>query len=331
MTKDVLVTGATGFIGRRLAEVLVASGQTVRLLVRDKSRLSDALRDSCRIIVGALDNENALVEATGQVGTVYHCAANVKTWGPWDSYYEANVLGLENLLQAIHKGNVTLPRLIHLSTVDVYGYPAEPCDETAPLDDGGFYYGKSKILAEELIRQDSLRSGLPYTILRPCNVIGPQSPFIERIGRELKAGLMLTVDGGLCNAGMIDVDNLVRTIIRTAETPLTLNEVYNVRDSYDVSWKQFVGVLREEINGKGIVINLPFSLANAIAVALSTLYKSFGVRKEPLLHPLIVHIFGRSCGHSARKIIDVCGPVTSRSFEESMKQSCDWLMEQRPK
>ncbi len=328
MTKDVLVTGATGFIGRRLAEVLVASGQTVRLLVRDKSRLSDALRDSCRIIVGALDNENALVEATGQVGIVYHCAANLKTWDTWDSYYEANVMGLEHLLRAIHKANSSLPRLVHLSTVDVYGYPAEACDETAPLDDAGFYYGRSKILGEELIKQDNLRSGLPYTILRPCNVIGPHSPFIERIGRALEAGLMLTVDGGACNAGIIDIDNLVQTIIKSAETPLTLNEVYNIRDSYDVSWKEFIERLREDIDGKGLVVNLPFPVAAGIATTLGILHKSLGIKREPLLHPLVVRIFGRTCGHSAKKIVDVCGPVTTRAFQESMQQSSEWFLAQ---
>jgi len=327
MTKDVLVTGATGFIGRRLAEVLVASGNNVRLLVRERSRLSDALRDSCQIIVGALENENALVEATRQVATVYHCAANVRTWGAWESYYETNVLGLENLLRAIHKANTILPRLVHLSTVDVYGFPAEPCDETAPLDDAGFHYGRSKILAEELIQKDSRQSGLPYTILRPCNVIGPRSPLIARVGRGLKAGLMMTVDGGSCNAGIIYIDNLVRIIMKSADTSLTLNEVYNVRDNYDVSWKQFIKVLRKAIDGRGIVFNFPFPVANGMAVVLSSLHRRLNIGREPLLHPLFVHIFGRTCGHSARKIMEVCGPETTISFEDSMKKTCDWLVE----
>ncbi len=329
MNADILVTGATGFIGSRLAEILVESGQSVRLLVRDQHRLSDILRSSGEIIIGDLGDKEALRAATSQTKLIYHCAANVSTWGSWDSYYQANVQGVENLLNAITLASDELPRLIHLSSVDVYGFPIDPCDETAPLADGGFHYGKSKILGEELIRKHGQDFGLPYTILRPCNVIGPGSQFIERIGQNLKAGMMLTVGGGCCNAGLIYIDNLVDYILRAAVSPDTLGECYNIRDIYDVSWKFFLDRFRERIDGKGRVVNLPFSVADTIASLAETVHKRLPVDKEPVLHRLIVRIIGRTCGHISKKIIDACGSATSIGFDEAMDRSCRWFLNRR--
>jgi len=328
MSKEILITGASGFIGNRLAEVLVASGQPVRLLARDPDRLSALLRESCQVIHGGLDDKDALLAATRQVAIVFHCAANVRLWDRWDAYYRANVKGVELLLQAIMLNNNQLPRLVHLSSADVYGFPRHACNETAPLNDAGFFYGRSKILGEKLIRKFNQQSGLPYTILRPCNVIGPRSPFIDRIGRELASGLMMTVDGGYGNAGLLYIDNLVDLMIRTATTDLTLNQCYNVRDSYDVSWKDFLERFRQEINGKGRVINMSFGVATALAVTPGVICRVLGVRREPLLHPLLVRIFGRTCGHRTEKIETVCGPVTRCSFDEALEISCRWLQQE---
>jgi nucleoside-diphosphate-sugar epimerase len=327
MNADILVTGATGFIGGRLAEILLDRGQAVRLLVRDQSRLSNVLRSSAEIIGGDLGDMESLKAATRDTKTIYHCAGNVSTWGPWDSYYQANVQGVENLLNAITTVNNELPRLIHLSSVDVYGFPLEPCDETAALADGGYYYGKSKILAEYLIGNHGRTFGLPYTILRPCNVIGPGSQFIGRIGKKLQAGTMLTVSGGQANAGLVYIDNLVGYMLWAASSPDTLGECYNIRDDYDVSWKIFLDSFRERINGKGRVVNLPFPVADAIAALSETIHKGLPIDKEPPLHSLIVRIFGRTCGHSSKKIIDACGGAMNLGFDEAMNRSCQWFLD----
>jgi len=329
MNAKILVTGATGFIGNRLAETLVESGQAVRLLVRDKHCLSDVLRLSGEVVVGHLGDMEALKAATINTKTIYHCAANVSTWGSWESYYQANVQGVENLLNAITSVNGELPRLIHLSSVDVYGFPLEPCDETAPLADSGYPYGKSKILGEELIRRHGRTFGLPYTIFRPCNVVGPGSQFIERIGKKLQRGTMATVGGGQANAGLIYIDNLVDFMLRAASSPHTVGECYNIRDDYDVSWKIFLDSFRQRIDGKGRVVDLPFSVAEAIAAFSETVHKGLPFDKEPLLHGLIVRIFGRTCGHSPQKVIDACGSATTIGFDEAMDRSCQWFLDRR--
>ena len=329
ITNSALVTGATGFVGGNLASRLIADGWTVKVLVRDASRLSPSLRSGTEIIRGGLADTDVVRRAVRGVNIIFHCAANVSTWDAWDAYYAANVQGAKNLMQAIVSDNPGLSRLVHVSTVDVYGFPVTPCDEQCQTSGGGFGYGETKRLGEEQVRTIADTHRIPYTIIRPCNIIGPGSQFISRIGRELESGLMLTVDGGSANAGLVFIDNLVDDLIWASRSEKTGGECYNVRDDYDVNWKTVLGVLRKGINGKGLTLDLPFFIADLLATSMETLYKVSRVAREPVLHRLLVRIFGRTCGHSARKIRTDRGYTHQIGFDEAMNRCCQWYMDTR--
>ena len=322
-----LVTGATGFIGRRLAEILVQEGWPVRLLVRDPDRLESSLRSVAEIVVGDLLDADVLDRAVGNTGVIFHCAANVSTWDTWDAYYATNVSGVKNLMNAVAKMNPGLSRLVHVSTVDVYGFPVLPCDETCKTTGSGFGYGESKLLGESLVREFGDKNNIPYTIIRPANVIGPGSQFITRIGHELKSGLMLTVDGGTANAGLVYIDNLVDDLIWAAGAAKAKSECYNVRDDYDVTWKIFLTRFRSAIKGKGIIVDLPFAVAEVVARVFEALFRIFFPSREPMLHRLLVRFFGRTCGHSAEKIRSDRGGAQRVGFDEAMDSSCRWFLE----
>jgi len=277
-------------------------------------------------VVGDLADMEAMTRAVRDVKVIFHCAANVSTWDSWSSYYKANVLGVKNLLEAIANVNPGLSRLVHLSTADVYGFPLTPCNERSNTTGGGFGYGESKLLGESLVREFGAREGIPYTIFRPTNVIGPGSQFITRIGAELRSGIMLTVDGGRTNAGLLYIDNLIDCLIWGAGAAKALGECYNVRDYYDVTWAAFLNEFRAAIGGKGVMVNLPFSVADSIAWGYEFFYRVFLPAKEPLLHRLLVRFFGRTCGHSSEKIQDDSGFVASVGFDEAMELSCRWYL-----
>lgn len=328
--KVALVTGATGFVGNRLAERLINDGWSIRLLVRDPNKLSPILRSIKDILVGDLNDVEVIARAVSNIGVVFHCAANVNTWDSWDNYYRSNVLGVKNLMEAIADNNGLL-RLVHLSTVDVYGFPIYPCDEFSLTMGNGFSYGETKLLGEALVKEYADKIGLSYTIIRPTNVIGPRSQFIERIGAELQSGLMLTVDNGRSNAGFVYIDNLVDYLIWAASAKEANCECYNVRDNYNINWAVFLSKFRTTIKGKGIVVNLPFPIADAIAWVFETFYKLFHLSAEPLLHRLLVRFFGRTCGHSAKKIQTDSNYVPKIGFDEAMEHSISWFMEKASK
>lgn len=321
-----LVTGATGFVGGRLVERLLYAGWRVRVLVRAPERLTESVKSDCEIIKGDLADVDVLYRAVLGVGVVFHCAANVRTWDSWQNYEADNVDGVRNLLAAIDRaGGLPNGRLVHVSTVDVYGFPEIPCDERCIADGGEFRYGKSKWLGESLVRRECDQKSIPYTILRPANVIGPGSQFIERIGAELKSGLMLVIDGGRANAGLIYIDNLADYLIWAATARIAIGQCYNVRDPYDVTWHEFMQVMRQGLAGKGIVLNMPFFLANFLGSLLEWTYILLQIQREPLIHRLIVRLFGRTCGHSAAKIQCDSGMVGAVGFNDAMKRSIAWF------
>ncbi len=324
-----LVTGATGFIGRRLAERLVEDGWAVRVLVRNRAGLAPELRHAVEVVVGDLGDEQALLEAVRGVTVVFHCAANVSTWDAARAYYAANVLGARNLVNAIKKAEGGQTRLIHVSTLDVYGFPSEPCDEASSSKPSGFGYGDSKRVGEGVVRDLCGESGIPYVIVRPGNVIGPGSQFITRIGAELASGLMLVVDKGRANAGLVYVDNLVDYMLWAARSEKAIGQCYNVRDSYDVTWAEFVARFRGAIKGRGVVLNLPFWAADAAARLLEAIWRAFMPAREPLLHRLLVRIFGRTCGHSAEKIRRDSTLTGKIGFDEAMERSVRWFLDER--
>lgn len=326
---SLLVTGASGFIGRRLAERLLSEGRSVRLLARNPARLSAVLRAGCDVVVGDLEDRAVLQRALRGVDVVFHCAANVSTWDSWESYHAANVDGVENLLQAMACERPPMLRLVHISTVDVYGFPVEPCIEESPTSSTNFGYGRTKFLGEQLVRKYCERIGIPYTVIRPGNVIGPGSQFIVRIGDALKSGLMLKVDDGRANAGLVYIDNLVEQIIWAAQAEVAVGQCYNVRDPYDISWAQFIERLRAAIGGRGLVVNMPFSMADLVARGFELIYHACLPGREPLLHRLLVRIFGRSCGHSAEKIQTHSGYVGKVGLDEAIDISARWYLQER--
>ncbi len=322
-----LITGASGFIGGHLAKRLVKENWKVKLLVRDVAKLSDELQSATKVISGDLSDEFALEQAVSGVSVIFHCAANVKTWDNTSSYYTSNVLGVQNLLNAILKHNPNLSRLVHISTADVYGFPVVPCDEKSPTFETGFGYGDSKLRGENLLREYCAFNHINYTIIRPGNVIGYKSQFIERISKELKSGLLLTIDKGRVNSGFIYIDNLIDYLIWAACAKHAVFQCYNVRDNYDVSWAEFIESLRGLLNGRGLVLDLPFSVANGLAISIEQFYQLFLPNHEPILHRLLVRIFGRTCGHSAEKIHRDSGIVGRIGFDEAMRKSLSVLMD----
>lgn len=324
-----LVTGATGFIGGHLAQRLLAEGWRVRVLVREPERLVWELRETCELATGDLADLEVLRHAVRDVQVIFHCAGNVHTWDTWEAYYAGNVQGVDNLLSAILAENPGLARLVHLSTVDVYGFPPHPCDETCTPTGGHFGYGASKWQGESLLRQTCDRADIPYTVIRPGNVIGPGSQFITRIGDELKSGLMLKVGSGRAHAGMLYIDNLLDRLLWVAQAEQAIGRCYNVRDACDVTWGEFLTRFRAAIGGRGLIIDLPFFLADAVAWLLENLHRAFLPCREPLLHRLLVRIFGRTCGHSAARIRADSGLADRIGFDEALERSVDWYLHEK--
>lgn len=324
----VAVTGATGFVGRHLALRLLNEGAQVTVLARDASRLDPVLARACTVVRGDLLDAAALQQLVRGVAWVFHCAANVATWGRWQDYQRANVQGVRGLIEAMRAGPDKPGRLVHLSTLDVYGFPELPADEGLALRPVAFHYGESKRQGDALVHTLCGERGVPYTVLRPGNIVGPGSPFVERIGAALRSGLMLSVDGGHHHAGLLDVCNLLDVMLWAGQASIARGQTYNVRDPWDACWAEYLHDFRQGSGLGGRVLNLDYRVAMALASLVGTPWRWLGLRTEPLLHPLIVQVFGRTCGHSIAKLQSHGAPLGRVDYAGSLRTSLDWLAAQ---
>jgi nucleoside-diphosphate-sugar epimerase len=168
---EVLMTGATGFLGQHLLRELVASGTTVRALSR--STAGDTLRSGlgARPVRGDVTDADAVRAAMTGVDAVFHTAADTNTWRPNnDAQTRTNVGGAQNLLAAAKAAGVGA--FMHTSSVSAYSHLVHGVLREDVPERGGdswINYERTKFLAEQAVRE----SGLRWIIFQPAHILGP--------------------------------------------------------------------------------------------------------------------------------------------------------------
>ena len=324
----VLVTGASGFVGGRLAEVLAGEGEQVTVLARPSSdlrHLSAISPERLRVVRGDLTDHESLIEAVRDVTQIFHCAAASTDWAATEVYLGSNVRGTEMLLAAAIEAP-RLQRFIHVSTTDVYGYPAVPCAETGEMRDVGLPYNRTKILAEASVWRAS-DAGLPVTVLRPATIYGPRGKaFVTDIAELLRKGQMAYINGGRATGGFLYIDNAVDAMIAAARSEAAVGQVYNLSDGTGASWKTYVKALAEGLGCRPPWINLPYAAAMAIAGAMEAPYYSLKMLPgRPMLTRHAVSLLGRDQEFPTIKARAELGFVSRVPMEEGIARSVAWV------
>lgn len=233
----VAITGATGFVGGRLAERLVLEGEhEVVGLVRRFSGpgLARLARLAVPMVQADLTDRAAVGRALEGCDAVVHCAYG--TSGSPEERYETTVEGTSVVLDAAHAAGAQ--RVVHLSSTVVHGLPVEgKIDESAPLADPATPYDRMKVAAEDRVWSFHRERGFPVVVLRPPLIYGPHGRrWTERIVREIQQGAIL-VDGGSGAANFLHVDNLVDAILLAARTGRGDGRAFLLVDDAPSTWR----------------------------------------------------------------------------------------------
>lgn len=319
-----LVTGASGFLGGRLAELLHRQGEEVVVLARPNSDLRHLATTPVRVVHGDLSDRAALETAVQNVTHIFHCAACSTDWAPYKTYVDANVVGTQNLLLAAQRAP-SLQRFLHVSTTDIYGYPKTPCTEEHPFVDAGLPYNQTKGAAEAAVWK-AHADGLPVTILRPATIYGPRGKdFTQEIATLLRQRLMAYVAGGRATGGFTYVDNVAHAMLEAAHNPRTVGEAYNISDGTNASWQQYATMFAQQLGIKPPWIDLPFDAAIAISRVFEAPHRYLGLGGRPLLTQHAVLLLGRDQEFPAAKARHDFGFRPAVSLEEGIRRSVVWL------
>lgn len=229
---EILILGATGFIGRELTRQLVGAGRAVRVLVRNPGRLPEDLQTApgVEIVRGDLTRPEDLSRAMDGCRVVYHLArANVKTW---EEFVEQDIEVTRRVAESCLSSQVE--RLIYTGTIDSYyaGARAGTIAESTPLDPKIAWrnlYARAKAVSEEVLLTMHRERGLPVTIFRPGIVIGRGgSPFHWGIGMWSYNAVCRVWGRGRNPLPLVLVEDVARALVLALDAPKLAGESFNL-------------------------------------------------------------------------------------------------------
>lgn len=254
--KNVLVTGADGFIGSHLVEALAAAGSEVHALAyynsfNDWGWLETVeCKDKIDILTGDVRDPHYCRYITNGIDIVFHLAAVIAipySYIAPDSYVDINVKGTLNLCQAALEN--ACERIIHTSTSEVYGSAQYvPIDESHPLQPQS-PYSASKVGADAIAMSFFRSFDLPLTIVRPFNNYGPRQSaraVIPTIISQIAAGKKRVKLGALSpTRDFIFVRDTCRGFISVLKTNATVGEVLNIGSGTEISIGDTFNLIRD--------------------------------------------------------------------------------------
>jgi dihydroflavonol-4-reductase len=250
-----LVTGAAGFIGSHLIQLLLERGHEVRCLVLDGDDSKWIKEKDVQIFYGDCTEKKSIVPVvTGEIDYIFHLAAVLKT-NDHSAYDRVNFEGTKNVLDLCLEKNVALKRFVYISSITATG----PGSKTAPLKESDICnpineYGRSKIKTENFLRRNADK--ISHTIVRPTLVYGPRDlkatyPYYRIISRGVKPLL----GHGLTN--VIYVKDLVRFLLVAAESEESVNQSYFVGEEKVYSYREIADTIEKVMGKKAIPMYIP--------------------------------------------------------------------------
>jgi nucleoside-diphosphate-sugar epimerase len=240
-TKRVLVTGASGFIGRQLVPALLRTGYAVRTATRRRVSFPDSVEAA---IIPDLKNPVNWNPILRGVDTIVHLAGlahvNIRDTA-YSEFDQINRIGTQRLAQAAKEA--AIERFVYISSVRAQvgastAHLVHEQDEPCPTDQ----YGRSKLAAELAIRA----AGVPFTIFRPVVVYGPHPKGnIRTLVRLARSPFPLPVASFSGRRSLLGIDNLISAIVFALNNPITVGETYMLADSAPMIVSEIFAILRK--------------------------------------------------------------------------------------
>jgi len=325
---NILITGANGFIGSHLLNELSKTGRySVKGLVRKTSNLFRLEGKNYNLVYGSINDP--LDDIVKGNDIIIHQAGKSSDWGDYKDFYRANVKGTLNVVNSSFKNGVK--RFIYFSSTVVYGFnnniKTAENKKNNPFKNN---YCITKTLAEEKVLK--FKDKLELIIFRPSNVYGPyDTSFTYPIFEAINKGLLAFPDGGNTLTSPCFVKNLCHATLKAIETTKGLGEVYNISDDNDMLWKEYITLIKEELNKKSPQISIPSLPLYGASILLEKAFKLFNSKKPPVITPYRIAQVRKNYSFSIEKAKKLLNYNPLYTTKEGIRESAKWYYRYKDK
>ena len=323
---NILLTGATGFLGFRTLERLVQLSNVHKIVatgrILRKSR--EILNPKVEYVLGDLKDKLFVSTILKDIDIVINTASLSSPWGSKDDFYLANVLTQKNIISSSKILGVN--RFIYISSPSIYynGMDRTMVKEKDPLPTRFVNnYSKTKREAEVLLENSNLK----YIIIRPRAIIGRGDTVImPRLIKAHSEGRLKIIGNGENRVDLTSVDNVVESIVLSINaTSKALNNTYNITDGNPVSLWDSINIVLKGIGKEQVHKIVKFKVAYFAASILE--WVSWITRKEPSLSKYSIGVLTKTFTLDISKAIDLLNYKPIISTEESIEEFINWYNE----
>jgi len=268
----VLVTGGTGFIGKRLVERLLDAGEPVRLLARRIPPAAVRNHPLVEVVFGDLGDPQVVDRAVQGIRTVYHIGAAMS--GGSDDHERGTVKGTGYMVDACLRHKVD--RLVYMSSLSVVDSDVRHVDERAPLEphpELRGHYTRVKGEAERIVREAVQQRGLNAVLLRPGGVVGPDKPLLTPAVAQRAGSLLVVIGDGKLDLGLVHVDDVVDAMLAASTAKIESGTIVQLVEPASLTQNEVIAHYRSR-GLKATVVHIPVWSMVALA---ATVEKIFGL------------------------------------------------------
>jgi nucleoside-diphosphate-sugar epimerase len=317
--KSAFITGASGFIGRALAERLREDGVTVGGV--------DIEADPDRGVAGGdVSEPGPWQQAAKGANVVIHTAALVSNAGDHERAWRMNVAGTRRAVDAAVEAGAK--RFVHFSSVRAFSDRDFPdgVDENWPVRPDGHTYVDTKIASEQVVLQAHAAGEIECTVIRPGDVYGPGSrPWVILPLEAIKANRFALPARGEGIFSPAYVDNLIDGVLLAATKKEGAGEVFTITDGVGISCAEFFGHYFRML-GTGEPRTLPTAPALGVAALNLAAHKIAG--KETEVRPAAIRYLTRTGTYSIAKARELLGYEPRVDLAEGMRRTEAWLRDE---
>jgi nucleoside-diphosphate-sugar epimerase len=279
----ILVTGATGFLGKQLAFRLRDLGHEVTALGRNVAIGRELIDKDINFIARDLrDREGIVGDCQGQ-NYIFHCGALSSPWGKERDFNDINVLGTKYIIEGCQIDRIN--RLIYVSTSAVYFDYRDRINipEATPFPPPVNAYAKSKQLAELEIAK-AHQSGLPVITIRPRGIFGVgDTAILPRLMRANQRLGIPFIDGGTATIDITYIDNVIEALLLCQQAPAhLLGRVFNITNDEPIAVAQLLAKLFAKLDKPCHLRPISRRTATAMATLMESIANTLLWGREPI-------------------------------------------------